>query len=378
LGDDEPEVRTRHARHFADLAQSQAARLLTDEEGDAIVELSSAHDNLRGAIGWAMDAGDVDSAARIVASLPDGGYWRSRNELSDWARWVWENTGPGDRLWRAVCGTAARGAWVDGRFDDALRYCSEAAVSEGPIISQSGFPEDVIADIALYRGDAQTALDHYSDVAQRAKESGHLTREAWATYYVAVTNAVLGRATDAAARALSLATEIGNPTMLAFSLYASGLVIKHSTPDEAIAMLEEAVRMADSVANEWVGGVARMELASAMAAHGDLHEGLRGFARVIDHWHRVGDDTQLRHTWRYLVRTLTDAGLHDDAAILTGALLADTRSLLTHPNKKVLADLAEVLGSAQFTRLTVRGSIMSVPELVILSLDAVDGLLAGD
>jgi predicted ATPase/DNA-binding SARP family transcriptional activator len=378
LGDDEPELRARHARHFAELAESQAARLLTDEEGDAIVELSSAHDNLRGAIGWAMETGDMDSAARIVASMPDGAYWRSRNELSDWAQWVWENTGPGDLLWRAVCGAAARGAWVDGRFDDALRFCSEAAVSEGTIISQCGYPEDVIADIALYRGDAQTALDHYSAVADWAKETGHLTRESWATYYMAVTSAVLGRTTDAAARALSLATESGNPTMLAFSLYASGLALKHSTPDEAIAMLEEAERMADSVRNDWVGGIARMELASAMTAHGDLHEGLRGFARVIDHWHRVGDDTQLRHTWRYLVRTLTDAGLDDDAAVLTGALLADTRSLLTHPHKKVLVDLAEVLGSAQFTRLTVRGSIMSVPELVILSLDAIDRVPEGD
>jgi len=31
-----------------------------------------------------------------------------------------------------------------------------------------------------------------------------------------------------------------------------------------------------------------------------------------------------------------------------------------------------VLGNAEYTRLTVRGSVMSVPELVVTSLDAID------
>ncbi len=381
LGEEEPAVRGRHARHFAELAEVEAARLLTAEEGDAIVELSSAHDNLRAAISWAIETGDTDSASRIVASLPDGAYWRSRTELIAWAQWVWENTTPSDLRRRAVGGSAARGAWVEGRFDDAVRIGGGSAVAAGTVIALCGHPEDVIADVALYRGDARTALEHYSRVAEEAIESGDLTRQVWADYYVAVTNAVLGRAAeaaDAAARALSGARETGNPTALAFSLYANGLVVKHRMPAEAIAMFEEAVRMADSVGNDWFGGVAQMELASVKTAHGDLPGGAQDFAGVIDHWHRVGDDTQLRHTWRYLVRALDSVGLHDEAAVLTGALLADTRSTLTHPHTQVLENIAEVLGAAQYTRLTVRGSIMSVSELVVVSLDAIDRVLAGN
>ncbi|GMR01867.1 MAG: BTAD domain-containing putative transcriptional regulator [Acidimicrobiia bacterium] len=378
LGEDESDLRRRHTHYFAGLAEVEAARLLTDEEGDAIAELSTAHDNLRSAVGWAMETGDIESASRIVASLPDGDYWRSRNELSRWAQWVWENTTPSDVRWRAVCGSAARGAWVEGRFDDALRFGGEAASATGTVIAQCGYPADVIADIALYRGDAQTALEHYSRVAEEANEGGDLSREMWATYYIAVTNAVLGRATeaaDAAARALSGARETGNPTALAFSLYANGLAVKHRAPSEAIAMFEEATRMADSVRNDWIGGVARMELASVKAAHGDPEEGLREFTTVIDHWYRVGDDTQLRLAWRYLVRALVDVGLPDEAAILTGTLLTDARSVLTHPHPLLLDQIKEALGDAEFTRLTVRGSVMSVPELVIVSLDAIDSVL---
>lgn len=381
LGETEPAVRKRHARHFARLAEVEAARLLTDEEGDAIAEMSSAHDNFRGAFLWAMENGDLESAATIVASLPDGGYWRSRNELVTWSRRLWHNMTPQDSRWRAVSGTASRGAWMESRFDDAVAFASEAADVEGAVPSMCGYPEDVLADIALYRGDAKTALVHYSGVAEAAREQGDLTREVWGTYYVSVTNAVLGRpadAADAAVLALAGARDMGTPTMLAFALYAYGLSVKHDEPKEACAMFEEAVRMADSVRNEWVSGISRMELASVNTAHGDVDEGFQDFARVVDHWFRAADDTQLRHAWRYLTRALADVGLHEEAAVLAGALLAQGDSALVHPHARVLEGVTTALGDARYRRLTIRGSIMSVPELVTASLDAIGRALELD
>ncbi|MEX0796355.1 MAG: hypothetical protein WD274_06645, partial [Acidimicrobiia bacterium] len=182
-------------------------------------------------------------------------------------------------------------------------------------------------------------------------------------------------AIEAATKALAGARETGNPTALVFSFYANGLAVKHRSPAEAAAMFEEAARMADSVGNDWFAGIARMELASTMATHGDLRSGLHEFTGVIDHWHRVGDDTQLRLTWRYLVSALADVGLPDDAAILTGALLTENRSVLTQPHPQLLDELLSVLGEAEYGRLTVRGSVMSVPEIVDASLQAIDRAL---
>ena len=378
LGDDEPDSRKRHARHFGRVVEVEAARLLTPEEGDAVAALSRAYDNLRSAVGWAMEIGDVDTASRIVAAIPDWGYWRSRYELSRWAQWVWEATTPEDPRWRAVCGSAARGAWLGGRFDDAVRFGNAGAGTAGAVIARSGHPDDVVADVDLYRGNAEAALEHYSRVVVEASEHGDITREVWATYYVAVISAVLRRspeAIEAATKALAGARETGNPTALVFSLYANGLAVKHRSPAEATAMFEEAGRLADSVGNDWFGGIARMELASTRATHGDLRPGLQEFAGVIDHWHRVGDDTQLRLACRYLVSALADVGLPDEAAILTGALLTETRSVLTQPHPQLLDDLLSVLGEAKYGRLTVRGSVMSVPEIVDASLEAIDRAL---
>lgn len=378
LKDDEQDIRKSHARHFARVAEVEAARLLTLEERAAVEELSLAYDNLRSAVGWAMEIGDVDTAARIVASIPDWGYWRSRYELSRWAQWVWARTTPDDLRWRAACGSAARGAWIGGRFDDAVRFANAGAGTAGAVVARSGHPDDVMADVALYQGDAQAALAHYSRAADEARHDDDITREVWATYYVAVINAVLRRpveALEAAVKSLTGAKETGNPTALAFSLYANGLALKHRSPIEAMAMFEEAARIADSVRNEWFRGIAHMELASTIATHGEVSSGLQEFIGVIDHWHRVGDDTQLRLAWRYLVSALANVGLADDAAILTGALLTGSRSVLTQPHPQLLDELLSVLDEAEYGRLTVRGSVMSVPELVDVSLEAIDRAL---
>lgn len=380
LGEDVAEFRQRHARYYCGLAEFHAARLLTRDEADAFGELEAAHENIRLAIGWAMDVDDVEVGSRIVASMPDWGYFHSHYELSRWAEWAWHRSSPTNAHWRAVCGAAARGAWLAGRFADAVRF-GAAAPSTGSVIARSGYPEDAVADVALYCGDPVAALRHYSDLAIDSARSDDLERGAWANCFVAIISAVLGLPDEAAAAARTTFNEarrLDNPSALAFSLYASALAAKHRLPADAIAMFEEAVLTAESVGNSWISGISRMELAAARAQHDEMHTGLTDFASVIDHWHRTGSDTQLRLTWRYLVPALIDVGLLDDATILTGALLASEHAVLTHPNQHVLGALDESLGHARYAHLTMRGSMMRVPDLVALSLDAVARAISDD
>jgi predicted ATPase/DNA-binding SARP family transcriptional activator len=378
LGDSDTHLRHRHARHYSQLAEFHARRLLTHEEADAFVELSAAHENIRQAVEWAMEVDDVAIVSRIVASVADWGYFRSHYELSRWAEWAWNQASPQDPLWRAVCGSAARGAWVGGRFSAAIQFAT-AATELGTVIARSGDPDDVVADVALYCGDVETALGHYCGIASSSLDRSDLERRTWANYYVALISTVLGQSNDAveaARRALDGAREIGNPSALAFSMYASALAVKHRSPTDAMAMFGEAILTADSVGNDWIGGISRMELASTRTRYHDTRAGLIDFATVIDHWHRVGDDTQLRLTWRYLVSALIDAGSGKEAAILTGALLAADLPSLTHPNQRTQDTMDETLGRSQYARLKVQGSIMSVPDLVRLSLDAVSHIIS--
>jgi hypothetical protein len=71
-------------------------------------------------------------------------------------------------------------------------------------------------------------------------------------------------------------------------------------------------------------------------------------------------------------------GLEEEAAVLVGALLAEKDSSLNHPHPKVIEDIVSRLGDSQYRRLTIRGSIMSLAELVTVSLTAIDTALATD
>ena len=371
LGEATAPVRAAHVAHFAGVAEREGQRLRGSAEAAAVDELARAHDNLRAAIDWSVDHGEVDAAARIVGSLGDWGYFRARYELAEWSERTVALAGPAHPGWFALCGAAARGAWVLSRFDDALRFALQAGDGDGPTVARSGHPGDVVADVALYRGDTDAAHRHYLRHRQLALDGDDPIRLSWTTYYLSVVAAVTHRwdeAADWARDALDPARASGNPTALAYALYANGLASKHRDPDNAIALFDEAIRVADSVRNEWFGGIARMERASTRASHGDVGAALREFAEVIDRWSRAGDLTQLRLTWRYLVPALVAVERHEDAAVLVGALLAERGSTMSHPSPITRDRLAEALGRPRYDRLRVRGSVLQVWELVRLSL----------
>jgi ATP/maltotriose-dependent transcriptional regulator MalT len=86
---------------------------------------------------------------------------------------------------------------LEGRYDDALEIAETATGHEGTVTARCGYPEDVIADVALYRGEAEVALGHYRRVATDAAAEGDAARLLWATYYQSVISSVLGRTDDA-------------------------------------------------------------------------------------------------------------------------------------------------------------------------------------
>ena len=247
LGDELATVQAAHVAHFAGVAEREGRRLRGSAEAAAVDELARAHDNLRAAMDWSVDNGEVDTAARIVGSLADWGYFRARYEVAEWSERSVALAGPAHPGWFAMCGAAARGAWVFSRFDDALRFALQAGDGDGPTVARSGHPGDVVADVALYRGDADAARRHYLRHRQLAVDGDDLIRQSWTTYYLSVVAAVTRRWDEAAAwarEALDPARASGNPTALAYALYANGLAGKHRDPDNAIALFDEAIRVA--------------------------------------------------------------------------------------------------------------------------------------
>ena len=106
----------------------------------------------------------------------------------------------------------------------------------------------------------------------------------------------------AARESVLVADGTGNPTARSMARYALGLVGKKADPDRALAMFDEAAKLAAQVQNFWWHGIATMEAAATRAVHGDPAVAAGALVEVIDHWDRVGDRTQQWLNLLYVVR----------------------------------------------------------------------------
>ena len=328
---------TRHAEYFTALAERAAAGTQGTDERAWVERMLPDYDNLRAAFEHAMTSADVDTALRLVTSLPEFVHLRIGYESSGWAQRVVEVAGSDHPLYVAAVGFAARGAWNRGDFGSAVEL---ASLAEGrvpaPGTGRVAYPGDVLADVALYRGDPATALAHYDAEVARARRGHDEIRLVWTLFYVSICHAAMRNpdaGVDAAEESLRVAEKTANPTARSMARYALGLVLKKSDPDEALALFDSAAELAASVHNFWWHGIALMEAAATRAVHGDPARAARALIEVLDHWDRAGDWSQQWLNVRYVARFLARMGARDDAVALHHALVAVGRLSPLGPNQ---------------------------------------------
>lgn len=358
-----------HARYFARLA-GQVARGLHGREERAWVERALPdYDNLRTAFERAVADRDGDLAVALVTSVSELVHLRVGYESAGWARRALDLVDEQHPLAAAAVGAAARGAWNRGEFTVARTLVARAGGRvPGCGTDRVAYPADVLADVALYEGDARTALRHYAGEVERARRDADPIRLVWTLYYVAVCHAVL-RVPELGVRSAQESVEVaeatGNPTARSMAGYALGLVLKKSDPDRAVALLDDAGEVAASVHNFWWHGIALMEAAATRAVHADPVSAARAFVVVLDHWDRAGDRTQQWLNLRYVARLLVRLGDGDDAVALHHALVAAGRP--SPLDTAGLCALAGALGKERFATAARRGSGLTGAAAVTLA-----------
>jgi predicted ATPase/DNA-binding SARP family transcriptional activator len=315
----------RHAVYYTELAESSAAGIHDPDEQAWVERLLPDFDNMRAAFERAMADDDIDLALRLVTSLVELAHLRVGYEAAGWAERTLQVADPDHPLFAAAVGFAARGAWNRGEFDRAR---SLALLADGRLPGRGtgrvAYPADVLADLALYEGDADAALAHYDAEVARARRDEDPIRLVWTLFYVAICYAVLRNPSaglPAAEESVLVAETTANPTARSMARYALGLVLKKTDPDRALALFDEAADLAATVQNFWWYGIAFMEATATRAVHGDPARAARLFIDVLDHWDRVGDWSQQWLNLRYVTRLLARLGAVDDAVVLHHALV---------------------------------------------------------
>jgi hypothetical protein len=289
-------------------------------------------------------------------------------EVGGWAEQTLDLVAGHPRFVEAV-GAAARGAWNRGDFAQARRL---ALLADGRPprrgTARIAYPGDVLADIALYEGDVAAAQRHYTAQAAAARRADDPLRLVWTLYYQAVCHAVQRapeRGLPVARECVEIAARTGNPTAGSMARYALGLVRKKSDPRQALALFDEAARLAAEVQNFWWEGIALMEAAATRGAHGDPDAAAAAQIRVLDHWDRVGDWSQQWLNLRYVIRLLARVGADAEAVALHHCLLAAGKPSPLRPDR--LALMLDGPGGPRFAAAATAGRALSGPDAVLLS-----------
>ncbi|WNG94817.1 BTAD domain-containing putative transcriptional regulator [Mycobacterium sp. ITM-2016-00318] len=324
------DIAARHARYYIELVERSERGMHSADERAWVERMapnagtryaSPDFENLRTAFEHVMSDGDIDLALRLVTSLIDlmnrVGYHAAR-----WAFRVVDSADHDHPLFVSAVGVAARAAWVLGDFPHARSLADMAAgrvAGERPCYL--AHPDDVLADIALYDGDAETALAHYEAELPGARSAGDPIRLVMIVDRITMCHRAFG-APEAgvpyAEEAIVVADAAGVPTARSLARCALGRALARADPPRALALLEQANEIGASVDNNWCTGMAGMEAAAIRAVHGDPIAAAPTLIPVLDHWEHGGPGliAQQWDTLRHVARLLVRLGAENEAATL--------------------------------------------------------------
>jgi predicted ATPase len=340
------EVGERHARHQIDWVE-QADRRLIEPGGRTRDAIDAALPELRLALGWLLDHGEVALAGRLVRALVNYGLFRLRPDVLAWAERV-TAVDPDDRSPHAATTwvAASYAAWMAG---DVVETAARAARAQH-VAERDG---QMHARVAIAKGNAALFEGRLGDAASWYRRGVDLAADdPPQRLLVAATELLaLGYAGDPAAaeRGDALLSEFGELVTPhgAYLWYCAGEADLAIDVERARARFVRALEMAEETGASFVTGVAGASKASIDAHLGDPAVAAADYRRLIAHWRRAGMWSTQWTMLRSIAVLLDRLGRHRDAAVLEGAVRAtDAGHRIFGADEVVLAELGARLRAA--------------------------------
>lgn len=271
-------------------------------------------------------AGDADRALRLAASLHYEAYYGMHGELLGWITETAEQFGAsGHPDAESVLASAAIGAWQAGDLPAAGHYASQAVAAIHPTAAGAGRgAAEASADIARFTDDHVASRQMYSRAVERAREERNVPRIVTNLADLAMIAGYLGdvdSARAAVAEARGLVGPGGPLACRAWLEYAEGEALADHDPDRAIALLEQAVDLAEQSGAAFIIGVTRLTFTSLQVRSSDPMAAVEGLVALIEHWRSRGARLQQWITLRSVVEVFLRLDQPREAAAVLGAVL---------------------------------------------------------
>ena len=374
------ELHRRHAEHVLARASAATAQLVGPDEAAGDTAFDALVDEIRAAVVWFRRQDPAMAMAILQAVLP----WarsRQRGEVYEWASWMLDDLGENENtaLLLAFLANQAADAGSLERADELARRAME--LSGSTQVARAAL--EARSDAAIYRGDlavgaglAEGLFEVSSALDDRLGMALALSSMALAQEYGGDRAAAIA-ALDRMPGAVS-----DPPSATGWIAYSYAEVTAGEEPGPALSKVEQAIRLADSVNNVFLGGVARVTRVSLLARVAEPPVVASDYAEVIEHWRARNDLTHLVTTLRNVAVFLSDQHAHADVVELIAALESgDLPPSYGAEAEALAAAEARALDHLEpevVQRHRVRGTGRSLEQASARAIDALRSLAAGD
>ena len=321
------DLRARHAAWVLGLAESAEPELVGPDQAVWMRRLDDEAGNVRAALNWSLDRGDVATGLRIAGALFR--LWSSRGQLSEARRW----------LDRALLVDGVVGAEVRAKGLFAAGYCALGQGDFAEAVSRFEKSLDVYRDLDDRAGVALclaqlgwllTARGEFGRGTALSEESLALARELGEPRTTSLALVNLGdaafahgdysRASDVYAEALAARRALGDVRTVADALLKAGRAqALAGDRDRAVTSLEEGLQLARALGDGWTTSVALASLAFVALLDDDAETAVPLLDEALDRAGRRGDKRLVAECAACLAAAAVLRGDDDRAARLWGA-----------------------------------------------------------
>jgi hypothetical protein len=370
------EVRTAHARYFAEHETDIFALWNSPQQHEAYDWFATELANLRTAFRWASDQNDLDSAAAIVRQAGLFGVMVEKFEPITWAEELIEPARTVDHpKFVSLCAIASL-CWMFGRDDDAMAY------SDSGQAAMRGSPREVPFDFPIWLGavystggEQERWVGFYRRHLARSRDTDEVTR---ACLVMALANG--GRSKDALSVATGLvddAEATHNPYLVSVALLAYAMACREEDPLRALDAVHRGLAVARESGNRanetYLAMVLAITLVQIETEPADPLVLLDNIALAIRNYYEAANTSQIRSALAVMAIFLDRRGHTESAAMIAGfASVAPTAVPSIPEFSTAVAHLRDVLGVQTYESLARKGETTTTAEMVTYAYDQID------
>jgi tetratricopeptide (TPR) repeat protein len=177
---------------------------------------------------------------------------------------------------------------------------------------------------------------------------------------------------DAADGLIEAAEATGNPSWLAWALFAYGLAFRDADPVGALHALGRGLVIAQDSGNRANASVLANGLALLEAEHGDTPAALDHLTLAIRNFHNAGDPTTIRTPLAILAALFDRLGRYEPAATVAGFALSPVAAAPVPQLSTAITHLREILGEGTYESLAHKGETMTTAAIAAYVYDQID------